>query len=537
MKSMKSMKRTKRWVLGSTILAMTLGAALTGCSKTEQGASSSSAPSAASKTEDKYDKLPRSVSVSMYDRGAVAAEEGSYEQNRWTKWIQEQSGVQVKYVPVPRNQAQDKLNTLIASGEAPDLIWDYDRNYIGTLVSQGVVQPIDDYINQYSTVIKNYINENPELKPLMTFDGKIYGITTKRPLNGLANGGMWIRQDWLDKVGMKAPTTEEEFFAVTKAFKEKGLSGNTNAPVVSMFVWPNVIAGLYATHSTQWYLDGGKMMNANLVDRNVGALTFERKLYENGYIDKEYLTDKNSQKMMADWAQGKTGILIGTVGNGIDTYMKDLMKNYPDANPVPLAAFSTKYGKFGAYQETQASIYVAFNKNMKNPKAAIQYLDWMLDKGWYTLLNGTENTHFKLVNGVPQVLDSDKVKKEVAYAGEYAILRNDAKTFKLEDLMIKAAQDPLSQRWAKLNAEAMKTALSVPFRRDIPFSPNSPEISNVLASIAPKLTEIRTRAIIKGDITPEQALDMMRKEYKNAGGDKADQIAQEWYEKNKANFK
>lgn len=531
------MKRTKRWVLGSTILALMLGTALTGCGKSEGGASGSPAPSASGKTEDKYDKLPKAVSVSIFDRGTVAADEGSYEQNRWTKWIQEQSGIQVKYVPVPRNQAQDKLNTLIASGEAPDLIWEYDRNYIGTLVTQGVIQPIDDYINKYSTVLKNYINENPDLKPFMTFDGKIYGITTRRPANGLANGGMWIRQDWLDKVGMKAPTTEEEFFAVVKAFKDKGLAGSTSAPVVSMFVWPNVINGLYATHSTQWYLEGGKMTNASFVDRNVGALGFERKLYENGYIDKEYLTDKNSQKMMTDWAQGKAGILIGTVGNGIDTYMKDLMKNVPEANPVPLASFSTKYGKFGSYQETPANIFVAFNKDMKNPKAAIQYLDWLLDKGWNTLLNGTENTHYKSVNGVPQMIDADKFKKEVGYAGEYAIVRNDAKTFKLEDLLVKAAQDPLSQRWVKLNVDAMKTSLSVPFRRDIPYAPNSPEIGNVFASVGPKLAEIRTRAIIKGDITPEQALDMMRKEYKNAGGDKADQVAQEWYDKNKANFK
>jgi putative aldouronate transport system substrate-binding protein len=531
------MKRTKRWVLGSTILAITLGAALTGCAKTEEGASGSPAPSAAGKVEDKYDKLPKAISVTMYDRGAVSAEEGSYEQNRWTKWIQEQSGVQVKYVPVPRNQAQDKLNTLIASGEAPDLIWDFDRNYIGTLVTQGVIQPIDDYIEKYSTVLKKYINENPDLKPLMTFDGKIYGITTKRPMNNLANAGMWIRQDWLDKVGMKAPTTEEEFFAVTKAFKEKGLSGNTNAPVVSMYVWPNVISGLYATHSTQWYLEGGKMINARFVDRNVGAISFERKLYENGYIDKEYLTDKNSQKMMTDWAQGKSGILIGTVGSGIDSYMKDLMKNVPDANPVPLAAFSTKYGKFGVYQETDANIFVAFNKDMKNPKAAIQYLDWLLDKGWYALKNGVENTHYKLVSGIPQVIDADKFKKEVAYASEYAIVKDDAKTFKPEDLIIKAAQDPLSQRWAKLNVQAITTALSVPFRRDMPYVPSLPEINNVFASIGPKLDEIRTRAIIKGDITPEQALDMMRKEYKSAGGDKTDQSAQEWYEKNKKNFK
>lgn len=532
------MGKTKQWLFGGTLLAVALTTALAGCSgKESPQTTGSGAPSAAAKSEDKYDKLPKEISVSMFDRGAVAAEEGTYEQNRWTKWIGEQSGIKAKFVPVPRGQAQEKLNTLVASGEAPDVIWEYDRNYIATLASQGVIQPLDDYIEKYSTTLKEYIKANPDLKPYMTIDGKIYAITTRRPMNGIANAGMWIRQDWLDKAGMKAPTTEEEFFAVAKAFKDKGLAGSAAGPVVSLYTWSNVIQALFASHSSQWYLENGKMTNSNFVDRSAGAIAFERKLYENGYIDKEYLTDKNSQKMMTDWAQGKTGILLGTVGNSIDNYMKDLLKNVPDANPVPLAAFSTKYGKYGVYQETQANIFVAFNKDMKNPKAAIEYLDWMMAKGWFTLMNGNENVHYKLVNGVPQTIDADKFKKEVGYAGEYAIVRDEAKTFKLDDLLVKAAPDAVSQRWAKLFANAIQTSLSVPFRRDIPYAPNAPEISNVLASIGPKLTEIRTRAIIKGDITPEEALDMMKKEYKNAGGDKADQVAQDWYEKNKASFK
>lgn len=42
---------------------------------------------------------------------------------------------------------------------------------------------------------------------------------------------------------------------------------------------------------------------------------------------------------------------------------------------------------------------------------AIQYLDWMLDKGWFALKNGVENTHRKLAGGAPQVIDAEKFKK------------------------------------------------------------------------------------------------------------------------------
>lgn len=490
-----------------------------------------------STAEDRYDKLTKEVSVAMLDRGQVHIEEGTYEQNRWTEWITEQSGIKLNVVPVPRNKAGTKLNQLIAAGEAPDLIWEYDRNYIGSLAAQGVLQPLEEYIDQYSTTVKAYIRDNPDLLPYMTFDGKLYGITTRRTLDTTANGGMWIRRDWLDKIGMRAPSTEDEFFAVLKAFKEKGLAGRADAPVISLHAhYEHVFNSLYSTHTTQWYVENGRMTNSRFVDRVADELAFERKLYSNGYIDSEYLTDTDMQRSMADWTAGRTGVLIGNYGPAIARNMKELMRNVPEADPVPLEPFATKYGKTGMYQETPALIYVAFNKKMNNPKAAIRYLDWMLDQGWFTLLNGFENEHFKWVDGTPQTINGEQFEREVAYAGEYALVRNNSAAFKPDSLIAGAAPDPISERWAKLLSSSLEVALRNKFRRDIPYSPNLAEINDVLGSIGPKLFELRTRAIITGDITPGQALDQMRREWRSSGGERADKLAQEWYERNKNGF-
>ena len=134
---MRQQKRKQTAVL----LVLTASLALMSACGTNSGKSATTGAEEAPKQE---------ISVSIFDRGEVSTEEGSYESNRWTKWINENAPVTVKWIPVPRNQSQQKLNTLIAAGEAPDLIWEYDRAYISTLASQGAIQPIDQYIDKYS---------------------------------------------------------------------------------------------------------------------------------------------------------------------------------------------------------------------------------------------------------------------------------------------------------------------------------------------------------------------------------------------------
>ncbi|WP_372661107.1 extracellular solute-binding protein [Cohnella sp.] len=490
---------------------------------------STAADSSANDTKDPYNDLPKTVSISMFDRGKVSSDEGTYEENRWVDWIRKESGIDVSIIPVPRSQAKDKLNVLIASNQAPDLIWEFDRSYIGKLVTQGALQPIGEYIEKYSTSYKKYLEENPELLPHITFDGKIYAVTTKRPITAIANHGMWIRQDWLDALNLKAPTTVDELIAVAQAFK-KHYPDST--PIVGANT-SDIYAALHGAINYQWYVEEDKLKYGATLDRFADVIEMEKKLFDLKLVDLEYFTDTNYQRSNQLWTTGKAGIMLG---QWLTPLNKDLITNVPSANPVPLEAVSTPYGKYGLYQEASPFIYVAFNKNMKNPKAAVEYLDWIVDKGWFTLLNGEEGVHHQLVDGVAKRLDMDKYNKEASYAAEYAVLRQE--TVKPEDLILQAADDELSQRIAKLNSAALETALKVPFRRDIPYQPNFDEINEIRASLDKFIKEIRAGATTQGEkYNGEWALGEIRKEWERLGGAKAEEIANQWYQNNKASFK
>lgn len=522
----------------ASVVAVSLSlSVLAACGSDKEQASPSAAPGSSSSATAGPKK---EISISVYDRGEVSGEEGSYENNRWAKWINENAPATVKWVPVPRNEAQTKLNTLIASGSAPDLIWEYERPYIAQLANQGAIQPLDQYIEKYSTSYKKYLNENPELKPYLTVNGKIYAISSKRGVESVANAGMWIRQDWLDKLGLKAPTTVEEFIKVAKAFKDGDPDGNGKADTVPIVFNTNggvVLRNLFTAHAGgQWYLEGDKLQLGRVGDRYMASLDFQKQLYDQGLLDQEYITDKNGQRATQLWTTGKSGIFLGNWD--MENMFKDLKKNDPNAKMTALEPFATQYGKTGLLQSAIPSIMVGFNSNMKEDKieAAIKFLDWMIETGWKPLKFGEENVHHKLVNGVPQIIDAEKFRKEVNYAREYAVINQYE--LKSEWFPIMAASDPVSQEYAKEKANSLQVAMKNKFRRDIPYTPDLPELSQLTATFNPIADQIEAKIVTSGaSMTAQQGMEEIRKEWKRLGGDNVDKLVNEWYQKNKQDLK
>lgn len=527
----KKLNHVGKAVLATTMSVTLLAACSTSKSTSNQPSSSPSATTAASAGPKKE------ISVSMFDRGTVPTEEGTYESNRWTKWINEKAPVNVKWVPVARNQAQAKLNALIASGEAPDLIWEYDRNYISQLANQGAIQPIGDYINKYSTTYKAYLEKHPELKPFLNVNGKTYAVSFAR--DTVANHGMWIRQDWLDKLGLKMPTTADEFLDVARKFRDGDPDGNGKAdtvPIALSTSASSIFRTLFFTQENQWYLEDGKLQFGRLLDRYTDSLAFQKTLFDEGLIDKEYITDTNFQRSTQLLTTGKAGISLSNYG--IDAQYRELLKNVPEAKMVPMESVSTKYGKNGLYQEAPPSVFTVFNSKMKEDqiKTAIQFLDWMLKDGWVPLKNGEENVHFKMADGVRQTIDQAKFTKEVGYAGEYALMIDAV--LKPEMIPAMAAKDDVSQVYAKLKAKSLELAMKNKYRRDIPYSPDIPELTQLIATFSPIAIQIETKVITGGkSMTPQDGMAELRKEWKRLGGDNVDKQVQDWYQKNKGDFK
>jgi len=497
-------------------------------SQSTTGQSSQTTQQSAEKEEDDpYADLPMEVSITILDRGQVPAEEGSYEDNRWTRWINENSGVKVTWVPVPRTQSVQKINALIATGEAPDIMWEFGTGFMRNLQVQGVIQPIDEYVEKYSTVYKAYLEANPELLPYITVNGKMYGATSKRGIDKIGNHAMWIRKDWLDKLGLEVPTTIEEMLDVARAFKTQDPDGNGVDDTYGFafnYNWIGIINALF--YCSGVYIQDGKIEISEISDRYIDVMNFRKILFQEGLIDQEYITDTNYQRERQIWVTGKAGIYLGSYG---PPEFREFRENNPDAVIVPLEPVATKYGKNGLFQEPPAHKMLTFNKDMKNPKAAIKYLDWVLEEGWFTLLHGFEGEHHRLVNGVPQAIDAEKNRRELAYAAEYAIL--DQWDPQPEWFTIMAADDPISQEEARLKAAGLETALKNKFRRDVPYTPSFPELTEFTQFGAIR-DEIVTQ-VVTGELSAEEGMQRIREEFERLGGNQYIELLQKWYDENK----
>ncbi|MNI72439.1 hypothetical protein D3C73_1283800 [compost metagenome] len=175
-----------------------------------------------------------------------------------------------------------------------------------------------------------------------------------------------------------------------------------------------------------------------------------------------------------------------------------------------------------------------FNKDMKNPQAAMQFVDWMLDKGWFSLTYGTEGTHYQLKDNVPVTLDSNKLKKELGYAPEYRIVHQE--TLTPEFLLARASSDPNDQKVQKAIGEAITVAQSTNFRKDFPYTPAVDEFTDVSGQFQKKWDEIVTKVTMTPNLNAEWGITQIRSEWEKLNGKAVDAKIQEWYEKNKADF-
>ncbi|MGG1516417.1 extracellular solute-binding protein [Paenibacillus oryzisoli] len=529
------MKGIKAKKTGMGLLALVLcgTAVLSACS--EQAEPSKEGASAPATSGDKYASLPKEISGSIYDRGQVATGEGSYEDNRWTKYINDNSGVKVKWVPIPRNQEADKFNVLIASGQAPDMLTTFNHDFIVRWANEGAIQPLDAYIEKYSTSYKKYLKEHPELKPYLTLDdGKMYAIASMRPTR--ANTAIFIRQDWLDKLGLAMPKSVDDLLAVAKAFRDKDPDGNQANDTVPMAIstsYNAITDDWFMARSAEWFVENGKTVQSFFIDRYKDALNFRQLAYKESLVDKEFATDKEFSRQKQLWTTGRSGIFFSNIN--MDNTINDLKKNNPNAKIAVVPPLSTKYGTNGYQLEVPNHLLTAFNKDMKNPKAAIEFVDWMLDNGWKPLTYGTEGVHYKLENQIPVTIDSDKWKKEVSYAGEYRVVQQEQMT--PQTLITQAGTDPVGLEFAKLKGDIINYSNTVKFRKDIPYVPSVAEYSAISGQFEAKWKEIITRMAMTDSITADAAVTEIRKAWDSLGGDGVTAKVQAWYDANKDKLK
>lgn len=529
----------KKLALGMAISVVALSAVAVGCSsKTEEAATPSSSSTPAKKGD---------VTVSMYDRGTVPASEGTYEDNRYTKWANEKGPANVKYVPVLRSDSTKKLNVLFASGSAPDIVNEYNTPFRGSLYDQKQLMPVDNilkFMPEYEKLLKEY----PQLKKAGTKpDGKIYEIGKVK--EAVVQHILIIRTDWLKKLNLQMPTTSEELLKVAKAFAEMDPDGNGKKDTYGMNMSTyseQAINEIFGENSSStllaWDIKDGKIVRA--WEKEQASLTFKKALYDAGAVDKDYINDKDGAKAKQDFLNGKIGIYVKFTGGWYDFAMNDmatLKKNVPGAEVAPLAYPKTPFGTFTGAIDNPVQMTTVINAKAKDPEAVGKYLNFMMtpENAKKTKV-GDEGVHWKKgANGCPQAIDATKSKNEVGYADDYTMFFStgqDKCYFTLSGFNPDVPEQKTAMdMYKQIQKDYLDPSRQYPGIAIGDYMPVYDADLNVInTQILKEKGDIFVKAIISGSkYTPEQAITDAKAAWDKAGGKKLEDFMNKWYAENK----
>ncbi|MBD2871707.1 extracellular solute-binding protein [Paenibacillus arenilitoris] len=350
---------------------------------------------------------PVTLTVEIFDRGIQG--QPDLNDNTWTRYINENFGKAnnaiVKFVPVPRSQEIDKLNVLMAAGEAPDISFTYDGATVSRYAKSNGIMQLDDLLEEHGQDLKNYLGET--VLTYGRYNGKLMAIPAKR--TSLAWIGSFIRKDWLDKLGLPVPTTREELYEALIAFRDKNPGG-----VDGVIPWGVAATGMnygYGNLSESFWEEQSEeefvTMPNWLKPGNKEALKFLNKLYNEGLISPDFALDKTAQQADADVTNGKVGFFSANWDYPLRQNISEpLRANVPEAVFVPIDAFKNDEGKYKKIAYNENGINVFIPKSSKNAELAMKYLNWMSNpEVLFFLQYGEEGVNHKMVNGIPQVIN------------------------------------------------------------------------------------------------------------------------------------
>lgn len=149
------------------------------------------------------------------------------------RFIEDKFGIEFEFIEPPADGSSDRLNLLVSTGEALDLVTGFTIDQVANQWA------MDDFIYSWDELIEG--KEYPLIKKVieaevfqsLRVNGKAY-FKPQALVPG--NRGYVINKDWLDKLGLEIPTTIDEFYAVIKAFKEDDPDGNGADDTYGFFV-------------------------------------------------------------------------------------------------------------------------------------------------------------------------------------------------------------------------------------------------------------------------------------------------------------
>ncbi|ULL16697.1 extracellular solute-binding protein [Paenibacillus sp. H1-7] len=318
------------------------------------------------------------------------------------KYLNEKFNVNIKVERILAKEYVKNLELKIAAGDMPD-VFRYSLSTGAHIYSQlyedGFLMNFNDYAEKYDLKgIKTYMKQ-PGTEEFREENG-VYQLPSRKA--GVIPSVVVVRQDWLDKLGLKKPTTMDEFKAMLKAFKDNKLGGANTVPITFAFG-----SGAFLNLSTSytgvntWGKADGKWMYEAVMPQYKTFLQFASELYREGLIDRELFTSNEAQAK-AKFISGSSGVIVAPTERYV-ALEKDLAESNKSAKlslliPMPKGPA----GGFGRVDASFTEPIVVIKKNRDEDFLArvAAIIDYTHSEEGIRILNyGIEGVHYTMENG------------------------------------------------------------------------------------------------------------------------------------------
>jgi putative aldouronate transport system substrate-binding protein len=328
--------------------------------------------------------------------------------------IREKLGINLNYTIIPpAGDGETKLNAAAAANDLPDLFQitsstrGKERDNLFNYYELGLLAPVDDMFAMMPERTKNHYNSQT-LLDMVTFDGSVYGLP--EPPIIPKREGFVIRQDWLDALGLQAPTTPDELLEVAKAFTTQDPDGNGQNDTYGYGAFIegpgvgrrfNPIFGAYGVLDEWNFVDATPdKFELNVRDpQYYEAMKVMVAMNEAGLVDPDWPT-LSKDEFRARWKQGRFGIMwedFAALTNKSNYEPFDT--NFPNGYWTPLPALTGPGGEadYGLDESTFQIFAVSQRTADEGKKEAIaRLLEWIATDGYYLLGFGEQGVNFNL---------------------------------------------------------------------------------------------------------------------------------------------
>jgi len=255
------------------------------------------------------------------------------------KELEKRTGVHIEFVYPPVGQSADNFNLRVASGDLPHIFSNppaYPGGY-HKAVDDGVYIELTPYYDKGLMPNIKWLRENnPDInRDIVDDEGRMYffpmiDIVPSHPWSGL-----WVREDWVKKLGLEMPETIDDWDKMLRAMKDAyGIAPLGTSLTASYGVRTNFAFAASFDTGYEWINKDGQAAYGPIEPGYKDFLALLNRWYEDGILDPDFAT-RDSDSYFANVANGLYGGFTLNYGEMGQAKMTGMAKD-PDYKITPV---------------------------------------------------------------------------------------------------------------------------------------------------------------------------------------------------------